>query len=207
MMNFLRTNKGANRENTNRYDWYSESIELLRSKKYWEVIRICTNVLTDNLICGDAWFLRGVACYYLDRFDSAITCYDKSLEYKDEQSENDISVVWASKGFAFYKLKNYDKAINACRRALKFDNGNADAKKLLKKIMEPERRDESDKYVNCEMFKKNNINSNRMVITDKDIKEIEQNIETLDVNRLEECLKIMEDSSPSNPKNFVKNPV
>jgi predicted negative regulator of RcsB-dependent stress response len=65
---------------------------------------------------ADAWNGKGNALEDLNRYDEAITCYDRALKIDPNHAD-----AWNNKGNALEDLNRYDEAITCYDRALKID--------------------------------------------------------------------------------------
>ena len=72
---------------------------------------------------NDVWGQRnkGAALYSLGKYDEAIKCYDKAIEF-----DPDNPVVWNNKGLALNSLGKYDEAIKCYDKAIEIDPDDAD---------------------------------------------------------------------------------
>lgn len=59
---------------------------------------------------------KGVALRYLEKYDDAMTCYDKSLELDPTDFKT-----WTNKGTMLFTLNNYEQAITCYDEALKLE--------------------------------------------------------------------------------------
>ncbi len=86
----------------------------------FDVVRIKTNELHEHRTMGQTddcieWFDRGNELLELGRFEEAIACYDRVIEFKP-----DDYVAWSNRGFALFNLGRYEESIPSFDKAIEF---------------------------------------------------------------------------------------
>jgi hypothetical protein len=92
--------------------FYECSDRFFSKQKYNEAIQCCDYILDANPSFHLAWYLKGLAFYYLTRYDIALICFNESIELDPLQS-----AYWQNKGATLKKLHRDSEAKDAFAKA------------------------------------------------------------------------------------------
>ena len=91
------------------YDEHKEAIEFY--DKALKIVEI-----------GEIYLNKGISLVELERFEDAVTCYDKAATI-----DTNDSLIWYNRGVALTELEKYDDAILSYEKAIEISPGYADA--------------------------------------------------------------------------------
>ena len=77
-------------------------------------------VLGVQPLVARAWYMRGLACMHLERYDDAIFSFNRCV-----QQDEEIGEAWANIGAIHYQRQDYGKSLTALKDALKHKPNNA----------------------------------------------------------------------------------
>ncbi|NJR47634.1 MAG: hypothetical protein HC775_18930, partial [Hyellaceae cyanobacterium CSU_1_1] len=88
-----------------------QSVELCKSKYYFEAISTLEQLLKILPYYSPAWFYRGLLLSATEQFTEAVKSYNTAIKYGANYNYNFRSKVWYNKGLALYEIKNYHDSI------------------------------------------------------------------------------------------------
>jgi tetratricopeptide (TPR) repeat protein len=108
---------------------YKELKKLVKAKKYPEALRIGRDVLNNMPHHHDALFIVGGIYYIQNKFKTAITYFDKSLEI----GQYDIDVLLL-KAYSHQKLNENKRVLQCCDKIKEIDPKNKPVSELLESL-------------------------------------------------------------------------
>jgi tetratricopeptide (TPR) repeat protein len=108
---------------------YKEFKKLLKEKKYTEALKSGTELLRKVPNHHDALFMVGSIYYLKNKYGTAITFFDRSLEI----GEYDIDVLLL-KAYSHQKLSENKRAIQCCEKIKEIDPKNKSVQQLLTEL-------------------------------------------------------------------------
>lgn len=108
---------------------FKEFKKLLKEKKYAEALKSGTELLRKVPNHHDALFMVGSIYYLKNKYGTAITFFDKSLEI----GEYDIDVLLL-KAYSHQKLSENKRAIQCCEKIKEIDPKNKSVQQLLAEL-------------------------------------------------------------------------
>ena len=108
---------------------FKEFKKLLKEKKYAEALKSGTELLRKVPHHHDALFMVGSIYYLKNKYRTAITFFDKSLEI----GEYDIDVLLL-KAYSHQKLSENKRAIQCCEKIKEIDPKNKPVQQLLAEL-------------------------------------------------------------------------
>ena len=124
---FSRTPKDP--ELKNNIKKFKEFKKLLKAKKYDESLKAGTELLKKVPNHHDALFMVGGIYYLKNKYKTAISYLDKSLDI----GEYDVDVL-ILKAYSHQKLGENKRAISSCEKILEVDPKNKSVSELLKQL-------------------------------------------------------------------------
>ena len=124
---FSRTPKDP--ELKNNIKKFKEFKKLLKAKKYDESLKAGTELLKKVPNHHDALFMMGGIYYLKNKYKTAISYLDKSLDI----GEYDVDVL-ILKAYSHQKLGENKRAISSCKKILEIDPKNKSVSELLKQL-------------------------------------------------------------------------
>jgi len=124
---FSRTPK--NPELKNNIKKFKEFKKLLKAKKYDDALKAGTELLRKVPNHHDALFMVGGIYYMKNKYKTALTYLDKSLDI----GAYDVDVLLL-KAYSHQKLKENKRAISSCEKILEIDPKNKAVSELLKQL-------------------------------------------------------------------------
>ena len=91
------------------YDEHKEAIEF-----YDKALKIIEN--------AETYLNKGISLVELEKYDDAVTCYDKASTL-----DTNDSLIWYNRGVALTQLEKYDEALSSYDKAIEISPGYADA--------------------------------------------------------------------------------
>jgi len=82
-------------------------------------LELFNKVLDEDPTFARAWYEKGVNLTNLDRYEEAIICFEKALEFS--QSKILEAIAWCEKALALFGLKRYEEAMECIDRSLEID--------------------------------------------------------------------------------------
>ncbi len=86
---------------------------------YYEEVKDALHYVNESLRIkptAEGWNLRGNLMFLMDRYESALRCYNEALKLNGDNEE-----VWNNKGFIHFVLQEYDKAIEHFKKAIEIN--------------------------------------------------------------------------------------
>ena len=124
---FSRTPKDPNLKNNIKK--FKEFKKLLKDKKYAEALKSGTEFLKKVPNHHDALFMVGSIYYLKNKYRTAISYFDKSLEI----GEYDVDVLLL-KAYSHQKLSENKRAIQCCEKIKEIDPKNKSVQQLLAEL-------------------------------------------------------------------------
>ena len=124
---FSRTPKDPNLKNNIKK--FKELKKLLKDKKYAEALKSGTEFLKKVPNHHDALFMVGSIYYLKNKYRTAISYFDKSLEI----GEYDVDVLLL-KAYSHQKLSENKRAIQCCEKIKEIDPKNKSVQQLLAEL-------------------------------------------------------------------------
>jgi tetratricopeptide (TPR) repeat protein len=103
--------------------------KLVKEGEYKQAVEFGENLIKKNPNDSDLYFMMGSIFYILKDANSSLRYFDKVLELKDYDSETLIL-----KANVHVFLKEYAIAINCCKKILRINPENNEARNLLKQL-------------------------------------------------------------------------
>ena len=108
---------------------FKEFKKLLKAKKYKEALKSGTELLRKVPNHHDALFMVGGIYYLENKYKTAISYFDKSLEI----GEYDVDVLLL-KAYSHQKLGDNKRAVQCCEKILEVDEKNKSVTNLLEEL-------------------------------------------------------------------------